>query len=639
MKETIILNNLFIQFKSKLLLVLPVLFLLLFFSGCIQHSQITQYAPEKLTFESQSFFSSNTCKVMVCQYKEKSLVEKVIDWFGNLIGQKETKVPSLAGGNCSFKEFDLTLQQDKKNLDNLFLSALNSSSNILNFTQIVMIGTEASIIKGEEFKSYCNGNLGFMIIDTDLSKMVIDPNTQTDDYKTNALRAECILNSSTIPFYRIYSYKPSYSLFAEALKDKGPVFIAPGYGFSTNSTRFSRYSSFNPTNPSGLFTSIKAWCPNCMTVAVVQFNDSETLNFYKQSGDINNIDVIGFTVDVNSFETCDTFKILLDSNNSVKSFAQNITSLYHKPVMILSISIKEGNVYNSQSEVICEWTNESIADFYQQLFRSIPYLTKSGVIGIGLIPNTNIPLAFNTSAYFCSIYYNKDVQKPYFVPVIFSKEGDVLSGCNKYIERSNFIAMPNIDDPNLFKQIKLSKVEYQTCSNIVYTPPIQPPQPGETPQPSPQPSPEPTPSLPPLPSPGESTYDKAVEFQELATNNKIDYYLLLAALNYYNQIKEPVSSLSLMNSHCTCSGLSDAKYNRCCIAETLSYYYYKKDVVHAAGTDTDFRKYLALYGLIAGDAGLSAEIYRKTNPEISENYLRNPFIDNILKSGSTVKVE
>ena len=613
----------------------------LLLSGCIQKSSMQQYIPsENLKFVENQFITSNTCQVMVCQFKEKTLMEKIKDWLGNLIDLKESKIPSLAGGNCSFKKFDLTKQKDQEELTNLINRGLNESDS-LNFTQLFMIGTESSILVGEEFKSYCNGNLGFMIIDVDPSKMLRDTEIGRDDYKTNALRANCILNYTTIPFYRIYNLQSGFiSLFSESLNGVGPVFISPGYGFSTNPSKFRRFYDVNPSNPSGSFQSIKNWCDNCITVAVINFNDTSTLEFYKQSGDLNYIDIIGFTVDINNFTTCDAKRIIIGKDDSIKSFAQNITSLYHKPVMVLGISLKE---IQPDSDRVCEWTNDSIADFYQQLFKSIPFLAKSGVIGISIIsnPNSMPSLAFNTSAFFCSIYYNKEVSKPYYIPAIFSIEGDVLSGCNRYTDNSNLLSISDLDIDSL-RKIKISKIEYDSCNNIVYVPPLpatepgQPIQPGQPSQPGQDTQPIQPPSLPPIDSPN---YNLAFEIQELASRNNIDYYLLLAALNYFNQIKEPVSSFKLIDSHCLCSDLSGAQYNRCCIAETLSYYYYKPSVARAAGSDTDLRRYLALYGLITGDTGLNAEIYRITNTEISDMYLRNPFVDKILKSGSTVKIE
>ena len=756
------------SFNIHKILLAFIIFSLFFMFGCIKKQPpLSQYLKvETINSFQKQYESVNNCTVMVCDYG--SFTTKIWDKITGLFS--DTTKPSLLDKKCSFISFNLDDSTQTEKLNNLIGKTREAQPSI-KFIQPFMIGTGQSVFMGDEAFGRCQGMLGINVIDLNAIASAQIYDSLSDKFEDIN---QCILQTGTIPLYKFQKWDSGFlTSLIKSLNNEGPVFISPGFGFKVNNQ--PSYPIIQPAY--GSFSLIKSQCKNCITVLTVQYGDFDTIEKYKSfSLDWDNIDVIGFIVNVNNFSSC-TPEVVILGNDSIKSFAQNLTERYRKPVLVLDISIKEG----PNSANTCNWTNNSIGLFYDRLIRYNPELVSSGIIGISSKDISQLPVeGLNSFSLFCSIYYSTSASTSFVSPIIFSQKGDVISLCStydygtsmgmlgdvvdytkslsptykeekcfekicmdtasagsaglfsvdncekdslligsiasmKFVDQSLLIAgldqsgyyqsnpfltyqakcscseyVPDSKEYNIcciaeslssymqiakandiknekwiaysalyglkygesslkseFNKIKSSKGDPQIslslmkmnkirtvcsiCQNIPT--PSTPSQPSQPPQSS---KPSQPPSLPPSESPA---YNKALEIQTLATNNKIDYYLLLAALNYYNQIKEPVSSLSLMNSHCACSGLSDAQYNRCCIAETLSYYYYKKDVVQAAGTDTDFRKYLALYGLITGDAGLSAEIYRKTNPEISENYLRNPFIDNILKSGSTVKVE
>ena len=580
--------------NSYLLLLL--IFSSLFLYGCIKKATFTSYlSAEAIEYQQKEIKEVNTCTALVCDYKEASILTKVWDSFlGMFTSEEKTGVASLAGGNCSLRKFDLSQSTQKSALESIINSGSDTTKTNGTFIHTVMIGTGDSAFMGEELKSICGGNLGFVILELD---------SQTVDAGEVESLSECILDSGTIPFYK-YDYLGFPSLLAEAANRKGAAFISPGFGYSTKSS----LNAENVRNPSGTFSSIKSWCPKCLTVATIKFNDTETLEFYKSSGDMNSIDIIGFTMDVNSMQSCEPNTVIYyddEQGSSIKSFAQHVIENYGKPTMVLDIDVKLG----PNREETCTWTNTTIGDFYQALIKAIPALSRSGVIGVSIRDISSIPTeGLNSLGLFCTIYYSSSSSaSAYSSFAIFSEKGDsVASQCNQYGYNNEILNLEAAD----YKSISLQRtVSDKQCGNLFCID-----MPGV------------------LPGSFDAGYciQNSLFIKGMASQNKIDASVLMAALAYKGQYESesvPARDLYLVNSHCSCDTYEGVQKSICCVAETLAYYDGRAKISYSEDPLT--RAYLSLYGIVSGDSGFNGEL---SNRLYSEYYLPNPFVEGLLSN-------
>lgn len=592
--------------KSYCLLLLFVS--LIFLNGCIKRANFSSYlSAESISYSAAELKEVNTCTALVCDYKESSMFAKIWDSFlGIFSSEEEIGIASLSGGNCSLMSFDLSQTKQKEALTTIIDSGSDTSKIDGRFIQTVMIGTGDSAFMGEELKSLCGGNLGFVILELE---------SQTVDAAEVESLSECILDSGTIPFYK-YDYLGFPSLLADAVNKKGVAFISPGFGYSTKNA----LNTENVRNPSGTFSSIKSWCPKCLTVAVVRFNDTETLDFYKSAGDMNSIDVIGFTVDLNSFETCEPNVVLynkeydadlnVEKDSSIKAFAQHVIENYGKPTMVLDIDVREG----SNQDGSCTWTNNTMGDFYQALIKSIPALSRSGVLGVSIKDISSLPTeGLNSLGLFCTIYYSSSSPtSTYSSFAIFSEAGDnVASQCNQYGYNNEILDLEAAD----YKTINLQRVVSDNqCGNLFC---IE------------------------LPGVTVGSFDStncvqnSLFIKSMASQNKIDASILMAALAYKGQYDSegfPARELYLVNSHCSCEGYSGIQKSICCVAETLAYYDNRAKISYSE--DPLSRAYLSLYGIVSGDSGFNGEL---SNRLYNEYYLPNPFVEGLLSNARAAR--
>ncbi len=593
--------------KSNYLLLL-LAFSTLFLFGCIKKATFTSYlSAETIEYQQKEVKEVNTCTALICDYKEASIFTKIWDSLVSMFtSEKKIGVASLAGGNCSLKKFDLTQSTQKSALEAIINSGSNTMKSTGTFIQTVMIGTGDSVFVGEEFKSLCGGNLGFIILKLESQKV---------DASEVEFLSDCILSSGTIPFYK-YNYLEYPSLLAEAANKKGAAFIAPGFGYSIKRS----LNTENVRSPSGTFSSIKSWCPKCLTVAVVRFNDTETLDFYKASGDMDSIDVVGFTVDVNSFESCEPNIILYskeydaDSNvkkdSSIKAFAQHVIETYGKPTMILDIDVRQGT---NQKET-CTWTNTTIGDFYQALIKSISALSRSGVIGISIKDISSLPKeGLNSLGLFCTIYYSSSSPtSTYSSFAVFSEAGDnVASQCNQYGYNNDILDLEVTD----YNKINLQKTVSTTQCGNLFCIDMQSVLPGSF----------------------DAGYcmQNSLFIKNMASENKIDASVLMAALAYKGQYDSggiPARELFLSNPHCSCDTYEGIQKNICCVAQTLGYY--ENKAKNSFPNDSLVRAYLSLYGIVSGDNGFNGEI---SNRIYNEYYMPNPFVEGLLSNAKSVR--
>ncbi|MEM3369573.1 MAG: hypothetical protein QXE90_01835 [Candidatus Micrarchaeia archaeon] len=587
-------NNLRTSLNSKntrfFLAFLILTFASVFLFGCIKKIEpIDQYIKkDQIEYLQQVHPSFNNCTVMVCEYSSWWI--KV---WSSVKGYFSKETASLAGKECTFQQFNLDNEEDLKRLNSLTgltrilettsqpgsrSSQTDSSSSSSKFIQPVMIGIGDSVYAGDEIFSSCNGHLGINLIDVSS----IPKEIESDSVKKRFTDMnDCILNSGTIPFYKFGRLESSLSSFAKKIDGEGPVFVSPGYGFNK--------SKFDPNiiSPIGSFYSINTSCKNCIVTSTINYGDLDTLDYYKSYPlDWESIDVIAFTADLNSFDTCDPLITIQNETNSIKSFAQNITEKYHKPVIV----IVQGNEGNNTKKT-CEWTNESIARFYDYLIRSIPDLVSSGVIGI-IAPDMSQLSSemYNSIGFFCSIYYTPASSSFNFATYsIFSREGDKPSACGMYKSSTTMFMFGDVKN---YSELPLQRIKRdETCNSKLFY------------------------GISVGPGTFFSSYcEKNNKFiSNLASKYFIDSSLFMATLQklgYYQS-----NQLQQYEKHCgsKCEVYSNQEQrDLCCLAETMAYYQ-NKTLNKKSNIDDMFLAYFIAYGTIKGESAYNQE-FNKYSP-------------------------
>lgn len=572
--------------KNILFLLSALLSFQLFLSGCIKKLEpISSYlAPSQVNYLEERYTSVNNCTVMICKYP--SLFDR---WWSSIQNLFDSSgYVSLKNMECNFTKLNLDNSGDLDYVNKL--TGRKGSTPSSEFIQPVMLGIGDSVFAGDDLFATCSGNLGINLID--VSSFLGKIGNEKIKSRFEGVN-DCILKSGTIPFYKFDKIRSGESIlpFLDIIKGSGPVFVSPGYEYSRGS-----YQSVTP--PIGFFSTIKSNCKNCIVTATVKYGDFETVNDYKsRAGDWESIDVIAFTANLSSFSSCEPFVVIHNETDSLKSFAQNITELYHKPVIII-VSGKEGN----NSANTCKWTNETIARFYDYLIRSTSELASSGVIAliapdIGQLSNQS----YNSLGLLCTIYYSSDTPSYNFkVSAIFSEKGDVTSLCSDY--NSPKTSMFIFGDVINYNDVKLAPTKKsESCYAKVF--------------------------LDYTDSGGLFSINNC-NISRLTVSNFASKYFLdtslymatLQKLGYYSGASGS-SRLQSYEQHCTdrCNRYSGEDKDLCCVAETMSYYQSK--TLEKQPTISDYNlAYLIAYGTLKGESQFNSEINRVYSSQSTQTF-------------------
>ncbi|MCS7109247.1 MAG: hypothetical protein NZ903_00420 [Candidatus Micrarchaeota archaeon] len=555
------------MFKRLFILPMLIVFLILL-SGCINKAEpLSRYLTvEQVKYFEQKYSSVNNCTVMVCKYD--STIQRVWDAIKGIFTGMD--YPNVT--KCSFISFNLENQKDRERLD--FLMGRTGQGGGKEFVRFAMIGIGNSLYSGEEMFARCNGNLGLNLID--ISNI---PKDIESIFKTKFLNAHyCLLNSGTIPFYK-YGKGIDAEKLGKIFDGSGPLFISPGYEYSK--------STYDPNidPPTATFAKLKSTCKNCIVTATVKYGDIDTINYYRSSGSLNwdSIDVIAFTVNLSSFNSCDPLVVILNETNSIKWFAQNITEEYKKPSIVIVYGVEGSNKAGN-----CYWTNESIARFYEHLIKFIPELVSSGLIGVVAEDSTQLSEeAYRSFAFFCNLYYSYGEGGRSFASyIIYSQKGDKVSLCNQYN-----IPLRVFYEPANYSTLPLSNLRKDnTCIgklnlNIYKAEGIF--------------------------SANDCEKEKSL-ILGMATKYFVDpslYMALLKKLDFYKNGK-----LNKYEKHCSdkCNiyGREEEK-ELCCLAETMVYYQ-TLALKRKSNLDENYLAYFIAYGVLNGESAFRSEIERYT---------------------------
>ncbi|MCX8202321.1 MAG: hypothetical protein N3G74_00730 [Candidatus Micrarchaeota archaeon] len=566
--------------RKKLFLfsVLAIFFILL--SGCIKKAEpMSSYLTvEQVKYLEQKYSSVNECTAMVCKYESK--IQSIWDWFKGIFTGVE--YPNIK--NCEFKSFNVEAQKDKNTLDMLTGKYGLTSSNS-EFVQSTMVGVGDTVSAGEDMFAKCNGNLGINLIDiSEIPKVGNEA-----PFKTKFLNMQsCILKSGTIPFYKYGKVAMDTSLLGNMLSKMGPVFISPGYEYSK--------ASFDPSivPPTAAFSQLNSTCSNCIITATIKYGDFDTIESYRSSGLLvwESIDVIAFTVNISSFSSCDPFIVINNETDSIKWFAQNLTERYHKPVIVIAHGREGRNSANT-----CEWTNNSIARFYEYLIKYIPELTSSGVIAVIAPDASQLPSdAYKSLGFFCTIYYSPGGTARNFASyAIFSKQGDKPSLCGEYnapirmfYEPINYSALPSLnakkDESCSAKMaLDLSRFNAGTSSSGICA-------------------------------------KNNLTIQNMAAKHFIDSSLYMAVLQKLGYYQSQFSQIQQYEKHCgtKCNAYAnDEQKDLCCLAETMAYYQNKTISKKTSIGDGDLAYFIA-YGTLKGESSYNQEFNRYSPIQMAE---------------------
>jgi hypothetical protein len=227
-----------------------------------------------------------------------------------------------------------------------------------------------------------------------------------------------------------------------------------------------------------------------------------------------------------------------------------------------------------------------VADFYQQLVKTLPDLSLSGVTGVGLKGFSAFDSKDDQAAFsdICTVYYTRrGVGLSFATPALFSDIGDVTSSpCTESLFNNAIIAYPS---PVNYSTIiipftKKSKPCGDNCFEVSSS------------------------ILGGLFQQANCNNDYNSLIRDFAGRNDYDPTIVMAIVD--KQFGYDTTSIYAMNPsvpRCSCDDYSGHITEICCGTQTLSYYYNEaKKSIPSSATDYDYKlAYLSVYGYLSGN--------------------------------------
>jgi len=352
--------------------------------------------------------------------------------------------------------YDANLKSGECRFDNcnasVFLDLVNKSGDTL--PRSFMIGNGPSFASTASAFSYCNNSLQLAV------KWMKAPAQGMVPKNQSPARAACWLERDVLPLYIYYTngskIDPAWmGAFAKSLNDNGayPALVATEVNFNLSDPAAV-------SNVKQQIVQIKQNCPKCLSVLSVSSGDYNATNavlsdpaLYGGRNLSNLTDIVGFGFRANDYPSCSPSLILGENIQ----FSHTILANYSKPTVWLYVGASEGNNTGGS----CSFSNQTVHEFYQTAFSSIPGLVSSGVIGMNFYEFTDrtgpLPCADGEGCDFGVINASGQEKHPemntwsslcqfvgtdtYRNPVVFSRNGrgfvcDVFDNWNIYTQVS-----------------------------------------------------------------------------------------------------------------------------------------------------------------------------------------------------------
>ncbi len=347
------------------------IFALLLLSGCVLYNYrtgevLSDTAKLKVSDGTIDLSTTNTCSelnvsqpcsCMVCKNKTSGT------WFWYESSLKE--------GECRFDNCNATS----------FAETVKNGKSIQ--PRYFMIGEGPSFASAKAAFPYCNYSFQLATKWMKAAAPGSAPRMQSPS------RAACWLDRGILPVYIYYTggtrIDPSWmGSFAKSLNDAKayPSIIVTEMNFDS-----STESNINAVRQQ--IVQIKRNCPNCLSVLGVRSRDYDAVN--KILGDpnvyLNNrnmsslTDMVGFGFLANDYTDCNPPAII----GANIQFSRFVLMNHSKPTLWLYVGASEGNNTGQN----CDFSNQTVHDFYQKVFSSIPGLASSGVVGMSFYEFTD----------------------------------------------------------------------------------------------------------------------------------------------------------------------------------------------------------------------------------------------------------
>jgi len=536
--------------RSALLALIIAAFLI---NGCIQKADVTSgLRNERVSTEIAQTVNLNNCLVFVCQEK--------ISFFG--LG----KSLNLSGGNCNFTSYNIQDQNRMADFNKLLAQDIGKAEG-QPYVRMFLLGSGNSIAAADEAQRLCGGQLGFAMLN--IGGYGGNPIRVLTDADIDSF--SCALNENIIPIIAYGAPIGDTTVrMADRLSGIGPAIIAPGFGYSQIS---------QIPDPSAEFAKAKSGCPNCLTMAVVNLGDNQTLAHYNGAGAMRNIDIIGFTINASESADCDQNTIESDA----RDFANNITIDWKKPSMVAGIY----GMASQNSAKSCEWDEDSLTGLYELMITAVPELSAAGVIGmIGPDP-TSFQSDISSNGWFFNCANYQSIDGDYQTPALFSLAGDEQPSMCTNSLNTNLISQYN--PPEDYSKVSVTPVNKgvscgDACSNIKG-----------------------------YQSSGQFDSTNCEKYRlmirHFSSQSGFDPSVVMALIDARAGYADAISAMRTYYPHCSCDAYSGQAQSICCGVQTLSYYYSvaKQKITGSSKIDEYNKMYLAVLGYMAGENALNSE--------------------------------
>ncbi len=326
-------------------ILLFITFALFFIFGCIRITKDLGTLVERKNITmtpERTLYDFSHCQAFICDSKP-GILEAVLFW----------KEPKFKLKECKFQNFDPMNKKDVEELKKMLYA--DSGKHVKE----VMFGIGPSLATGDEAQRFC-GSIGFVIHDLGGNRTE-DPSTINKDWLKPFLDSEIIPMLLYTP--REHRFNFSRDLAKNISKIDGPVILA---------LRDYTTSSLSPFNIKN-YEEINNSCKKCLISSYIQYNETTQLETHNTTPGIaagtkviDYIDIVTYEISLNDFG-CDKYEAL----EAMMNFSEYILDNYMKPTII---------VINVTEDANC--TERKIAESFDYILSSIPFLSQVGVIGI-----------------------------------------------------------------------------------------------------------------------------------------------------------------------------------------------------------------------------------------------------------------
>ena len=394
--------------------------------------------------------SSTPCKMMVCR--------NTTSWLATLIPWYEIK---LDGGNCTFMDSNITIYND----------TIGERENDW-WIRTFMLGAGATFTSTDRANLYCNYSL-------QLTTKWMNGNTTVLPEIPNdrqLARTRCWLERNVLPIY-------IYNTNGTAIDYQRSLDIATAFGNYVHGTGPAILVSdpfFNSSDPMSVqsvtrqIDAFREGCPKCLVALGVRSGDELALENVLGTAAApkpvkSKVDMVGFGFRNTDYVNCSPDDIIYENFH----FSRVVLENYSLPTLWLYVGASKGQPANNSSN--CNWTDESVHNFYQAIFLKTQALASSGVIGMSFYEFSDrtgpLPCAPNQGCDFGLLYGNGSQKLPamntwwracnlfandtYRSPLMYSSNGqstscDFLQNRNMYnlfagevnAQRMNYTAVP-----------------------------------------------------------------------------------------------------------------------------------------------------------------------------------------------------